>query len=164
MKKIMFGVAALLLALAITDGARAQNAFGPSKVREGLAGAPQSQTKQWQGVSLISDGKPETAAQDKAIRATTDGSNFTLSAGGKVLMQGTYKLNKSTKPKQVDLIASAGAGKSAGVQLKGIYQVEGDTLKVCVANPGKPRPTQFSSQPGSGYQMLVMKLVKTDDK
>jgi uncharacterized protein (TIGR03067 family) len=180
-KKIMFGATALVLALAATGGARAQ--------QRGPALAPQAGTKaesqgvsvisngkapdnrgpavcyhEWQGVSVIRDGKALPAADAKAARATTeataDGCNFTLELGGRMVMKGTYKVNKSTTPMQVDMVTSAGAGKGLGVQLKGIYEVKGDTLKICYAPAGQPRPTAFTSEPGSGNQLFVMKRVK----
>ena len=40
----------------------------------------------------------------------------------------------------------------------GIYELEGDTFKVCFAAPGKAdRPTEFKSAAGSGHRLLVLK-------
>jgi len=33
----------------------------------------------------------------------------------------------------------------------GIYALEENGYKVCFASVGKPRPTEFTSTPGSGY-------------
>jgi uncharacterized protein (TIGR03067 family) len=152
MKKMVFGAAALVLALAVTGGARAQ--------RRGPAAAPPLQTTEWQGVSVYSDGQPLSEDDAMAVMATTDGSNFTLQLPDGTVMKGTYTLNKSTTPKQVDMITSNGA------QLNGIYQVsrDGDTLKVCCAPAGQPRPTAFSSKPGSRNKLFVMKRVKNKNK
>jgi hypothetical protein len=43
---------------------------------------------------------------------------------------------------------------------KGIYELNGDTLKSCVASPGKERPTEFSAKAGSGHTLRVFKCVK----
>jgi uncharacterized protein (TIGR03067 family) len=174
MKKIVFGLAALLLvlALAVTGGARAQGPDG--HVRPYLAA---QQTSEWQGVYVVDDGQAMPADDATSMEFTTDGSNFTLENGDRMLMKGTYKLDNSTTPNQVDFslvrvglggaVAAAaskgpgkGAGKGAGVQIKGIYEIKGDTMKLCIAPAGQPRPTSFTSKRGSGNKLLVMKRVK----
>ena len=42
-------------------------------------------------------------------------------------------------------------GPAKGKPMLGIYQIDDKVYKVCFALPGKPRPTEFSSTPGSGY-------------
>jgi uncharacterized protein (TIGR03067 family) len=42
----------------------------------------------------------------------------------------------------------------------GIYEIAGDDYKVCFAPPGKDRPKEFSSKPGSGYILQVWKRAK----
>ncbi len=37
----------------------------------------------------------------------------------------------------------------------GIYELEGDRYKVCFAPPGKARPDDFTSKPGTGYILQV---------
>ena len=45
-----------------------------------------------------------------------------------------------------------------GTEIKGIYELDGATLKSCVAPPGKDRPTEFSSK--GGNSLRVFKRVK----
>ncbi|MDZ4818747.1 MAG: hypothetical protein SGJ20_07225 [Planctomycetota bacterium] len=35
--------------------------------------------------------------------------------------------------------------------LAGIYELDGDTLIVCFAKPGEPRPTEFTTQHGTAF-------------
>jgi hypothetical protein len=42
----------------------------------------------------------------------------------------------------------------------GIYEIDGDTLKVCFDPQGKVRPTEFKSAPGSENFVNVHKRVK----
>ncbi len=42
--------------------------------------------------------------------------------------------------------------------VKGIYALDGDTLKICLAEPKKDRPTEFSGQ--KGLILLVLKRAK----
>jgi hypothetical protein len=39
--------------------------------------------------------------------------------------------------------------------MPGIYVLQENGYKVCFAPPGKPRPTNMSSAPGSGYILQV---------
>src|SRR5437867_13286935 len=57
---------------------------------------------------------------------------------------GTIKLDETKTPKGMDAIST-----EKEVML-GIYALEENGYKVCFAPAGKPRPTEFSSTPGSG--------------
>jgi uncharacterized protein (TIGR03067 family) len=153
MKKVVLAGAALLLALTVTTPAGA-GGFGATRRPLILAAKPGATVKQYQGVSGTSNGKPMSAAVMNKAQLNTDGTNFAMQLGGK-LLKGTYKLDKSKKVKQVDAIPNGG-----GAPIKGIYKVNGDTMTVCYAAPGKARPTSFSARPGSGQKLLVWKKVK----
>lgn len=56
----------------------------------------------------------------------------------------TWKAEPGAKPRTLDLITKTGTRKA-------IYAIEGNSLRVCFAEPGKDRPTSFSSaKPGCG--------------
>jgi uncharacterized protein (TIGR03067 family) len=42
----------------------------------------------------------------------------------------------------------------------GIYELDGDTYKYCLAPAGKPRPKDFTSRAGSGHSLGVSKREK----
>ena len=42
----------------------------------------------------------------------------------------------------------------------GIYELESDSYKICFASAGKPRPSEFASNPGSGYILQVWERKK----
>jgi uncharacterized protein (TIGR03067 family) len=69
----------------------------------------------------------------------------------------SFTLDTSQTPKQVDLMFTAGpdAGKSA----KGVYELAGDTLKICVpaAAPFDDRPTDFTVPEGSTRMLFVLR-------
>jgi uncharacterized protein (TIGR03067 family) len=44
-----------------------------------------------------------------------------------------------------------------GTPRYGIYELEGDTLKICIADLGRGRPTTFATKPGDGTSLLVYK-------
>jgi uncharacterized protein (TIGR03067 family) len=79
-------------------------------------------------------------------------------SGGKVL----YKIDKvdpTKKPKQIDLtlVQEKGEGKPA----LGIYELEGDDLKLLIGDPAPSprRPTAFDSELG-----IVLFVLKRDKK
>jgi uncharacterized protein (TIGR03067 family) len=44
--------------------------------------------------------------------------------------------------------------------VKGIYELEGDTLKLCTRDPGQDRPKEFTAKEGSGNTLTVYKRKK----
>lgn len=69
---------------------------------------------------------------------------------------GTYKLDPSKTPKEIDLSIT-------GTTLKGIYKLEGDELKLHVGGPtgGEARPKDFSTKDeGSRSRLLILRREK----
>lgn len=62
---------------------------------------------------------------------------------------GTFTLGTSEKHKTIDLML-----RHEG--LIGIYQIEGDTLKLCLTRRGRPRPTSFEAPVGDSDQALLI--------
>lgn len=63
---------------------------------------------------------------------------------------GTYKIDPTKKPKEIDLSQP----QNTKVVAKGIYKVEGDTLVVCM---GIERPKEFSSKSDTICTLLMFK-------
>ncbi len=70
-------------------------------------------------------------------------------------VSGTFLLDASKRPKMMDSTADAGPDK--GKTSLGIYEMGRDEYEVCFAAPGKERPTEFTSKPGSGHNLQVWK-------
>ena len=71
----------------------------------------------------------------------------------------TFKLDETKKPKTLDAKPSAGDFKDK-VQ-PGIYQLDGDELKVVFTEPGKDRPTEFKTRAKTEEVMVVYRRVKS---
>jgi uncharacterized protein (TIGR03067 family) len=67
--------------------------------------------------------------------------------------KGQMVLNASRWPRQIDFTPYT--GQYAGQTLRGIYEVNGDTQKVCFGAPGESRPMSFSTMPGTGQKSYV---------
>jgi uncharacterized protein (TIGR03067 family) len=109
-------------------------------------------------VSAMQDGKalPEDEVKKTTIVFKDDAFLFPEMAEYATSRSGTIKLNATKTPKHMDAIST-----EKEVML-GIYQLSGDNYKVCFAPAGKPRPREFTSNPGSGYILQVWKRKKKD--
>jgi uncharacterized protein (TIGR03067 family) len=69
--------------------------------------------------------------------------------------RGTLKLDATTRPKQFDLHFTEGPEK--GNTSLGIYELDGDTWKICLTFNSTQRPTAFATKPGSGHALETLK-------
>lgn len=112
----------------------------------------------WKATSAVIDGKELSKDDAGKITLTVKGEKYAFKGADGATAEGTHKLDPSSKPKQLD--ASRTSGKGKGEKILGIYELNKDTYRVCLAAPGKPRPTEFSSKKGSGHRLLTFKRVK----
>jgi uncharacterized protein (TIGR03067 family) len=110
----------------------------------------------WAAESMVRDGQvfPEEDAQ--AYFRTVKGNTYTIFRFRTVAGKGTMKLDATKKPKTVDFTPEGGKVPA----LAAIYELEGDKLTLCAAQPGKPRPTKFVSDEGSGFSLSVWRREK----
>jgi uncharacterized protein (TIGR03067 family) len=112
----------------------------------------------WTIESSETGGKKLPAGDLKGLIVTFEGDKHTVKKGDEVVQVGTQKLDPSQSPKAIDVIMTEGPNK--GAVMLGIYEIDGDTLKVCFDPNGKKRPTEFKSAPGSENFVNVHKRVK----
>jgi uncharacterized protein (TIGR03067 family) len=75
-----------------------------------------------------------------------------------IVSKSKFKLNPKAKPKAVDVTYTAGALK--GKTVRAIYELKGDTLKVCFAIGSKRRPKKFAGEEDGRTLFLTYKRVK----
>jgi uncharacterized protein (TIGR03067 family) len=113
----------------------------------------------WQVVSLEADGNKAAEEDAKKITVVNEADGkWAIEAEGKVVARGTSEIDPTKKPKAVDLTVTEGDDK--GKTVLGIYELLDDTRKVCLGQPGKERPTEFSSTAGGGHILAVLKRLK----
>jgi uncharacterized protein (TIGR03067 family) len=112
----------------------------------------------WTFESCETGGKGIPAGDLKGLTLTFEGAKHTVKKGDEVIQVGTQKLDPSKSPKTIDVTMVEGPNK--GAVMLGIYEFDGDTLRVCFDPQGKKRPTEFKSAAGSENFLNVHKRVK----
>ncbi len=108
----------------------------------------------WSIVALEVDGAtmPENSVRGSQI--VVKGSTFdTISMGA--TYQGKLKIDAAKTPKTLDLIFEAGPEK--GNRALAIYELDGDTWRICLTVTAKTRPKAFATTPGSGLALETLK-------
>ena len=120
----------------------------------------------WVAVSIESDGKmvPEEKVKNVKMVIKDDTMNITTGGPGRQPPPATYKLDEKKKPKAIDITAGGrdGSGKKTDDVLQGIYELDGDTLKICLGLPGKDRPTELSAKEGAKQTLYTYKRDKKE--
>jgi uncharacterized protein (TIGR03067 family) len=108
----------------------------------------------WLPVEIVANGKPVGEEVLKSITVTIAKNSYKteLPDGGDA---GTFKINDSASPKQMDLSSASGK------EIPAIYEVSGDTLKACYTLDGGDRPSEFKSAEDSKNIFVTYKR-KTD--
>ena len=107
----------------------------------------------WAIISLELDGQalPETLLADASI--VIQGDRF-VSTGMGAEYAGALVLDAAKRPRRLDMKFDAGPEK--GNTNLCIYELDGDSLKLCIATRGTVRPTSFASPAGSGFAFEVL--------
>jgi uncharacterized protein (TIGR03067 family) len=53
-----------------------------------------------------------------------------------------------------------GEGPDKGKTIRGIYELDGDTLRTCVSPPGEERPSEFAAKADTDFMLFVYKRAK----
>jgi uncharacterized protein (TIGR03067 family) len=113
----------------------------------------------WRLSSKEVDGKKFGEEEIKDVIGVIDGSGrYSVRRGDTVAGQGTVKLDPTKKPKTIDVTPTEGERK--GKPSLGIYEIEGDAFRMCMARPGDGRPAEFSAKAGSGRTLVVYQREK----
>jgi uncharacterized protein (TIGR03067 family) len=106
----------------------------------------------WKFTAQEMAGKAAPKEMLAKMTITFSGDKFTVRDGDKVMQAGTHKFNPDKKPGEVD--AKVTEGESKGSTMLGIYELKGNTMKVCFDPEGKSRPTSFTAKGGQFSAMV----------
>lgn len=119
-------------------------------------GAPTEIEGEFPMVAAVMDGKPLAPDMVKWCRRVTRGNVTMVLAGPQSMIDATFTLDASQSPKHIDYVNRS--GKNKGKAQAGIYEIDGNTLRICVAPPGGARPKDFTSKKGDGRSYTEWRL------
>ena len=168
-----WGLAAAALAAVFLLGGLALYLNTDHRTEETGTSPPSAQTDSellqgtWFGITWIGDVEEEkrNAVPEEWFRLadcklTFTGDRVALVEGidGKPT-NGTFKIDPAKRPKQINWQIELGVH---GVSYLGIYELEGDILKLCLGNPlvDGERPTEFATKPDDAQKLIVFKRKK----
>src|SRR5580704_1743690 len=99
----------------------------------------------WKFALVEFDGKkqPQAPFATNKMILLKDGTYLVIQ--GPRVTRGTLKVDPKSTPKHYDPTVTTGPGKDRA--FSGIYELEGDTLKICFSFRGKERPGELISKP-----------------
>ena len=96
------------------------------------------------------------------VTFTIKGDKYTFKSpdetGVETVEEGALKLDAAKKPAQMDINITK--GKDEGKKQYGIYELDGDTMKLCFTPPEEGRPKDFTTKEGSKNVVMVFKRQK----
>ena len=93
----------------------------------------------------------------KTIKLEIKGDKYTVTVGKKT-DKGSTKIDPAATPKTLDITGTEGPNK--GKTILAIYELDGDTLRVCYDLSGKNRPTEFKTQAKTQLYLVTYKREK----
>jgi uncharacterized protein (TIGR03067 family) len=143
MARALLGMAALLSLLvlcsqtAADQGERTDN--GETVLAAQLRGT-------WVAVSIEQAGRKEDPPKGQELTFTFEAVKVVINEGTRIT-EGTYITNDTKNPKEIDLIPPKDL--RGGDPIKGVYRIDGDTLKLAFSRRGA-RPSTFDGKDNEG--------------
>ena len=114
----------------------------------------------WSVVALEVEGMKMPAAMLTGSKIVVNGQNFTTIAMG-ATYEGTLEVDSAATPKTFQLKFTVGP--EQGNTSLGIYELDGDTWRICLTTTGKNRPKEFATAPGSGLALETLQRSRPSD-
>ena len=108
----------------------------------------------WKPVSAELAGQPMAEAVMKSISLKMNNGKYEVFVGQNP-DRGTYALESTVKPKGMTVIGTEGP--KQGKTFPAIYELDGDTLRICYDLSGAKRPTEFKSVAGTKLYLVTYK-------
>jgi uncharacterized protein (TIGR03067 family) len=109
----------------------------------------------WVLVQMKREGEDVPAEDLKGSTAAYEGNRITLRDGDRVRRRGIVTLDPTRKPKAINTWDQDGPYEDQTVP--GIYELDGDTLRLCFSRPGSERPKEFTTKTAPGVLFCVYK-------
>ena len=154
MKRVYAGFGLFIAAIVVAGCATiskgtAQDVSDQSTVSPDDAKAVQGN---WRPARAELAGQPMADAILKIISLKMDNGKYEVFVG-KAPDRGTYTLDSTTEPKSMTVTGTAGP--NIGKTYPAIYELNGDTLRICYDLSGTKRPTEFKSIAGTQLYLVT---------
>ena len=106
----------------------------------------------WKPVKAELAGQPMTDAVLKSISLKLDNGKYEAFVGD-LPDRGTYTVDATTKPMSMTVTGTEGPNK--GKTFPAIYELKGDTLRICYDLSGAKRPTEFKTIAGTQLYLVT---------
>lgn len=127
-----------------------------------LAGPPSNDEAKIQGTWIPKQAEMGGAPMSASFMTTTvmklEKNNYLVTVAGSP-DKGNFTLNAAATPKTMDINGTAGP--NVGKKMLCIYELQGDTLRICYGLGGSPRPTEFKSPAGTKYFLVTYERKKS---
>jgi uncharacterized protein (TIGR03067 family) len=111
----------------------------------------------WKPAAAELAGEPMDEAVMKSISLKLDNGKYLVYVGSEP-DKGTYILDATSKPKGMTITGTDGPNQ--GKTFPAIYELEGDTLRICYDLSGVKRPTEFKTGAGTKLYLVTYKRQK----
>ena len=151
---MLLGTFLLLAGLGLPKASGDPQADAFTKELKAMAGT-------WRPISAENNGNKSPEDILKETRWIRDANGkWAFQRGDKTVLEWTVrKIDATKRPKTIDVEVTAGPHK--GMVYQGIYELDGDTLRICFAMPERTeRPTEFSARKGSNSALSEFRRVK----
>jgi uncharacterized protein (TIGR03067 family) len=142
----LIGLGCVALA-ALSPGLRADDKADEWKALKGA----------WKVEKAVLRGQDTTDAFKTAVLSLTDDGKYVVDFGS-MLDKGKVEVDPAKKPKQMTITGTEGP--SQGKSLPAIYELSGDTLKICYQLEGKDPPAALESKAGTATLFIEYKREK----
>ena len=106
----------------------------------------------WKPATAELAGQPLSDAVLKIISLKLENGRYEVVAGN-LPDKGTYTIDSTTKPKRMTVTGTEGPNN--GKTFPAIYELKGDTLRICYDLSGAKRPTEFKSIAGTQLYLVT---------
>jgi uncharacterized protein (TIGR03067 family) len=105
----------------------------------------------WIATSSTFDGQKAPEDIVHSIKRIVTDDHVVWQRDGKQFAGTKFVLDSTNEPNTIDVIPDG--GRNRGERILGIYKLDRDTLTICMAGPGQPRPKEFKAEKGSGWTL-----------
>jgi len=106
----------------------------------------------WKPVTAELGGEAMPEAVVKSISLKLDNGKYEVFVGDRP-DRGTYTIDAASKPKSMTITGTEGP--NHGKTFPAIYELKGDTLRICYDLSGAKRPTEFKSLAGTKLYLVT---------